>query len=179
MRSLARPALTVIATIALAAGCAKLEHVSDIGSESEAIVFCVYVERDQATLRAGSLDIVPGQNRVLVGYWLRPGGRPGYQFRDELRIEYRAHTGEVVGGVWDSTYYTSHGTNPPESDHASNQILSADDSAPGTSEIVYPATDGGTGWMRLVLATEWWRTSRVVTVQFRKNTVPSRFPYQG
>ncbi len=161
--------VTLAALPLVLSGCARIEHASDIGSENEQIPFYVYRHHVDARLvPEQGYEVAPGTNHVIIGFWLRPGGQTHHQFREELRIEFEGGTGRIVTGVWDSNYYNVGQDRQFEGDEDSNHIEGG--------SIVFPQDDGGTGWMSLSLDHEWWRTTPVVEIKYRKYTNPSRFP---
>ncbi|MBI4617110.1 MAG: hypothetical protein HY720_26085 [Planctomycetes bacterium] len=154
--------------LAVLAGCARIEHATDIGSEQQLISLYVLDQRIEAALAPDTYEVTRGENHVVICFWLRPGGRNHYQFREELKIEYNPHTGDVVRGVWRSDYYNVGQERAWEGERDTNWIEGGN--------VLMPRLDGGTGWMTLSLGKEWWRTTPVVDVKFRKFTNPARFP---
>lgn len=177
--SLALPAGLAVAILA---GCARIEHASNIGGEQQPISLYVLDQRIEAALTPDTYEVTRGENHVVIAFWLRadarthypdghiyyPPGRDYYQFRDEITLEYNPRTGDVVRGVWHSNYYDVLQQHAWEGDDETNPIVGGN--------ILMPRKDGGTGWMTLSLRKEWWRTTSVVDVRFRKFTNPARFP---
>ena len=152
----------------LVTGCARIEHAEQIGSEQEQIPFYLHHHQTEASLDLATDRVGPGTHHVITGFWLRPGGRNHFQFRDNLAIEFDPTTGSIVAGTWRSNYYNVGQSRSFEGEHDDNSVEGG--------QIFLPRLDGGTGWMTLSLGKEWWRTHRIVTINFRKYTNPSRFP---